>query len=104
MALGATWRSLAHRNFRLYFAGQLLSLVGTWMQITALPWLVYRLTDSPKWLGIMAFAGQFPACVFSPLAGVAADRFNKRRLLLLNQILSMIPAFGLAAFALGDQP
>ena len=99
MALGAIWRSLEHRNFRLFFSGQILSLVGTWMQLTALPWLVYRLTDSPQWLGIVTFAGQFPASLFAPLAGVAAERFNKRRLLLLTQVLSMTQAFGLAVLA-----
>src|SRR5437867_1776576 len=89
MALGAIWRSLEHRNFRLFFSGQILSLVGTWMQLTALPWLVYRLTDSPQWLGLVTFAGQFPASLFAPLAGVAAERFNKRRLLLITQVLAM---------------
>jgi MFS family permease len=99
MAVGAIVRSLKHRNFRLYFVGQTLSLVGTWMQITALPWLVYRLTDQPKWLGIIMFAGQFPACLLSPVAGVVVERFNIRRLLLLTQILSMVQAFGLAVLA-----
>lgn len=99
MALGAIWRSLEHRNFRLFFSGQILSLVGTWMQMTALPWLVYRLTDSPQWLGLFTFAGQFPASLFAPVAGVAAERFNKRRLLLLTQVLSMTQAFGLAVLA-----
>jgi MFS family permease len=101
MALGAIWRSLEHRNFRLFFAGQILSLVGTWMQLTALPWLIYRLTDSPQWLGIFTFAGQFPACLLSPFAGVVAERVNKRRLLLVTQFLALVQAFGLAALAFG---
>src|SRR5438128_1469824 len=70
MPIRSILRSFAHRNFRLFFAGQCLSLVGTQVQIVALPWFVYRLTDSPEWNGWVAFAGQFPAVFATPLAGV----------------------------------
>src|SRR5205085_8974026 len=96
MPVRAILRSFAHRNFRLFFAGQGLSLVGTWMQQTALPWLVYRITGDARWLAAVTFAGQFPAVVFLPLAGVFADRFNKRRMLLVTQSLSMAQALLLA--------
>src|SRR5260221_7179718 len=95
-------RSFAHRNFRLFFAGQGLSLIGTWMQQTALPWLVYSKTGSPVWLAAVSFAGQFPAVFLSPIDGVYADRLNKRRVLLVTQTLSMLQAFLLAAMAYAD--
>ncbi len=84
----------------MFFLGQGLSLIGTQMQIVALPWFVYRLTESEIWLAIIAFAGQFPAAVAAPLAGVIADRVDKRRLLLLTQFLAMIQAFALAFLTL----
>ncbi len=87
------FRSLKHYNLRLFLAGQLCSLIGTWMQIVAGSWLVYRLTNSPFLLGAFAFAMNFPALVFSPLAGVAADRFDRRSLLVLINTLSMVQAF-----------
>jgi MFS family permease len=96
-------RSFAHRNFRLFFAGQGLSLIGTWMQQTALPWLVYSKTNSPVWLAAVSFAGQFPAVFLSPIAGVYADRLNKRRVLLVTQSLSMLQAFLLATMAYSDR-
>ena len=90
-------RALRHRNYRLFFFGQGASLVGTWMQHMAMQWLVYRLTDSALMLGIVTFAGQIPNLVFAPVAGVFADRWNRRRLLLLTQSLSMLQAVTLAA-------
>lgn len=93
-------RSLRHRNFRLFFFGQSISLVGTWMQIVAMGWLVFNLTHSMFLLGLVEFASQFPAFVFAPLAGVMLDRWNRRRLLIITQTLSMIQAFILAALAL----
>ncbi len=88
-------RSFAHRNYRLFFFGQGVSLLGTWMQQTAATWLVYRLTDSPLLLGVTNFAGQFPVLILSPFAGVLGDRWNRRRILLCTQTLAMVQAFAL---------
>ena len=85
-------RALAHRNYRLFFFGQGISLIGTWMQQTALSWLAYRLTGSALLLGTVVFAGQISAFVASPLAGVLADRWNRHRTVLITQSLSMIHA------------
>ncbi|MFL5339411.1 MAG: MFS transporter [Gemmataceae bacterium] len=103
MAVRAILRSFAHRNFRLFFTGQGLSLIGTWMQQTALPWLVYSKTGSPLWLAAVSFAGQFPAVFLAPIAGVYADQLNKRRVLLVTQTLSMLQAFLLAFMAYTDR-
>ena len=89
-------RSLNSRNFRLYFSGQLVSLVGTWMQMIAMQWLVYRLTDSALMLGIIGFAAQIPTFLLAPVAGVAADRWNRRDVQLVTQTLAMLQAFVLA--------
>lgn len=89
------FRSLKYRNYRLFFAGQILSLIGTWMQQVALPWLVFRLTESAFLLGVVGFATQIPAFILSPLAGVMADRWNKYYILLVTQTLSMFQAFAL---------
>ncbi|GFK93616.1 Enterobactin exporter EntS [Fundidesulfovibrio magnetotacticus] len=98
---GAVWRtlsrSLRHRDYRLFFTGQLISLVGTWMQQVAQGWLVYRLTGSSLSLGLVGFAGQFPVFLFSLLGGVAADRFDRRALLVWTQAASMVQA-GLMAW------
>jgi MFS family permease len=93
-------RALQSRNYRLFFAGQSVSLVGTWMQQVAMSWLVYRLTGSALLLGVVGFAGQIPTFFVAPLAGVLADRWNRRRLLLCTQILAMLQATLLAAFVL----
>lgn len=85
-------RALRHRNFRLFFGGQLISLSGTWMQQIAIGWLVYRLTASPFILGLTAFSGQIPTFVFAPVAGVMADRWNRHRVLVITQTLSMFQA------------
>lgn len=95
-------RSLRARNFRLYFAGQGVSLIGTWMQRVAMAWLVYRLTGSAFVLGLVGFAGRIPTLLLAPFAGVAADRFDRRRILYLTQTLSMIQAFLLAGLVLAD--
>ena len=97
---GLIFRTLRYRNFRLFFGGQCISLVGTWMQQVAVSWLVYRLTDSVFLLGIVGFAGQFPTFLFSPLAGVLSDRWNRRRILVLTQSLSMLQALTLAILVL----
>ncbi|MDZ7270861.1 MAG: MFS transporter [candidate division KSB1 bacterium] len=97
---GFVLRALRHRNFRLYFAGQGVSLIGTWLQQTAMGWLVYRLTNSAFLLGVVGFTGLVPAFVFTPLAGVLADRFDRRKLLILTQLLAMVQALTLGALAL----
>ncbi len=92
-----------HRNYRLYFAGQLVSLTGTWMQSVAQAWLAYQLTKSPALLGIVGFAGQIPALLFSPVGGLIADRFPRRRVLVATQATSMLLAFVLAALTLSGE-
>lgn len=100
MDLSATFRALRHKNFRLFIYGQSISLTGTWMQQIAVGWLVYRLTGSAMLLGMTGFLGQLPAAFFSPLAGVFADRYDKRKLLIWVQVLAMIQAALLAALTL----
>ena len=82
MNLPESLRSLRHRNYRIFFAGQLVSLIGTWMQSVAQAWLAYRLTHSAALLGIVGFASQIPTLLFSPAGGVVADRFARRRVLM----------------------
>src|SRR2546423_5414643 len=89
-------RALRHRNFKLFFAGQLISLVGTWMQTVAQSWLVYRLTGSALLLGTVGFASQFPVFLMSPVGGIVADRRNRHRIVIATQIASMLLAFVLA--------
>jgi len=89
-------RALHYRNYRLFFSGQGISLVGTWMQQIAISWLVYRLTDSAFLLGLIGFAGQIPTFLLAPVAGVFADRHDRRKLLVLTQTLAMSQAFVLA--------
>jgi predicted MFS family arabinose efflux permease len=90
-------RALASRNYRIYFAGQLVSLAGTWMQQIAMVWLAYRLTGSALVLGVVGFASQIPILVLSAFGGVMTDRFDRRRLL-LTQALSMVQALLLACW------
>lgn len=94
------FRALRHRNYRLFFSGQGLSLIGTWMSQVATSWLVYRLTGSPFLLGMVGFSGQIPALIMSPFAGVWVDRSNRHRLLKITQFLSMLESFALAYLAL----
>jgi MFS family permease len=96
-ALGHTIAALRHRNYRLFFIGQLVSLIGTWMQNVAQGWLVYSLTGSPLKLTLVVFAAGVPVLLISPWAGVLADRLPKRRLLLATQTVMMLLAFILAA-------
>jgi len=90
-------RSLRHRNYRLFFVGQSLSLIGTWMTQVATSWLIYRLTNSAWLLGFVGFSGQLPAFFLSPFAGVWVDRWNRHRILKATQTLSMLESFALAA-------
>ncbi len=94
------FRSLKHRNYRLFFAGQGISLIGTWMQQIAMSWLVYQMTHSALLLGVVGFSGQIPSFLLAPFAGVLADRWNRRRVLVITQTLSMLQAFALAALVL----
>ncbi|MCS7264088.1 MAG: MFS transporter [Armatimonadetes bacterium] len=93
-------RPLAFRNYRLFFFGQLISLMGTWMQSVAQQWLVYRLTGSAALLGIVGFLGQLPMLILTPLGGVLADRFPKRNIVTVTQTFFMLLAFVLALLTL----
>jgi len=94
------FRSLQYRNYRLFFAGQSISLIGTWMQRIATPWLVYKMTGSPYLLGVVGFAGQIPTFLLAPFAGVFVDRYNRYYILIAAQVFAMIQAFILAYLVL----
>lgn len=100
-SIGHAFRALRRRNYRLLFIGQAISLTGTWMQQLALSWLVYRLTGSAFFLGLVAFAGQLPGFVISPLAGVLADRWNRHRIVIVTQALGMLQASAMAILVVG---
>ena len=97
------FRALRHRNYRLFFGGQSISLVGTWMQQVAMSWMVYRLTNSALLLGIVGFSGQIPAFFLTPLAGVIADRYNRHRVLIVTQTLAMLQALILSTLVLTNR-
>jgi MFS family permease len=97
-------RAFRSRNYRLYFFGQSVSLMGSWMTRLATSWLVYRLTENAFLLGVVGFAGQIPAFVLSPFAGVFLDRWNKHRLLVFTQALAMLQSFAMAWLALNHKP
>ena len=92
-----TLRAFRHRNYRLFFCGQSLSIIGTWIQQVAMSWLVYRLTGSAWLLGVTGFAGQIAVFLFAPFGGLWADRFDRRKLLIVTQAAAMVLAFALAA-------
>ena len=94
-----TFRALRHRNYRLFFYGQLISLIGTWMQSTAMSWLVYQITGSKLLLGVVAAVGSAPMIFFSLWGGAVADRYPKRAIILWTQTAQMVPALVLAALA-----
>ena len=98
--LSVTLRALQHRNFQLFFSGQLISLTGTWMQTIAEAWLVYRLTGSSLLLGTAGFCSQFPVFLVAPLGGIMADRHNRQRVVITTQAASMILALILAILTL----
>ena len=100
MAWPLAVRALRSRNYRLFFVGQSISLIGTWMTRLATAWLVYRLTDSALLLGIVGFAGQIPAFFLAPLAGVWLDRWNRHRTLVWTQAVAMVQSLALAGLAL----
>lgn len=101
--LSHTWRALRHRNFRLFFGGQSISLIGTWMTRIATAWLVYRLTKSALLLGTVSFAGQIPTFLLAPFAGVLVDRLNRRTVLIWTQTLAMLQSLALAALTLSHR-
>ena len=92
-------RALRHRDFRLFWTGNFLSNIGTWMQNIAQGWLVLQLTNSAFWLGVVGFAASFPILLFALIGGVIADHVNKRKLLMVTQSAMMIFAFIMAALA-----
>jgi MFS family permease len=94
------WRALRHRNFRLFFTGQSISLIGTWMTRIATSWLVYRLTGSALLLGLVSFAGQIPTFLLAPFAGVLVDRIDRRKLLVWTQVLAGVQSLAMAALTL----
>jgi len=94
--IGFALRALRHRNYRLFFGGQSLSLIGTWMTQVASSWLVYRLTNSALLLGMVSFSGQIPALLLTPFAGVWVDRWDRRTVLKVTQVLAMLQSLALA--------
>jgi len=96
MKLPSTLRAFRSYNYRLFFAGQGISLVGSWIQQVALGWLVYRLTSSPWYLGLVGFLDQIPIFLFAPIGGVVSDRFDRRKVLIASQALALLQAFLLA--------
>src|SRR5436309_2196533 len=101
--LQATLRAFRHRNYRIFFYGQLVSLTGTWMQSVAQSWLVYRLTGSATLLGIVGFASQFPVFLLAPVGGVVADGYPRRHALIATQTAAMLLSFPLAALTLANR-
>src|SRR5215468_3286028 len=95
-------RAFRYRNYRLFFGGQIVSLTGTWITTTATSWLVYRMTGSALLLGVVGFASQFPAFLLTPFAGIFVDRWNRHRLLVATQTLSMLTSFALALLTFTD--
>jgi MFS family permease len=96
------FRALRNKNYRLFFYGQSLSLLGTWIQQVALSWLIYSITNSPFLLGFVMFAGQLPTFLIAPFAGVLADKYDKHKIIIGTQVVSMLQAILLATFVLTD--
>ncbi|HWO11769.1 MAG TPA: MFS transporter, partial [Polyangiaceae bacterium] len=96
-------RALRHRNYRLFFVGQGVSLVGTWLTRVALGWWVFRLTGSELILGTVSFAGQLPTFLLAPLGGVIVDRHDRHRILVVTQVLAMLQSILLTALALSSR-
>ena len=101
-SLSHAWRALRHRNFQLFFAGQTISLIGTWMTRLATSWLVYRLTRSALLLGVVSFSGQIVAFALGPFAGVWVERLNRRKLLVWTQAAAAVQSLALAALTLAN--
>jgi MFS family permease len=101
--LSQTLRALKHKNYQLFFGGQLISLSGTWMQSVAQSWLVYKLTGSAVMLGFVGFSGQIPVFLLAPIGGAFADRHQRHRILIVTQTIAMLLAFVLAALTLANR-
>jgi MFS family permease len=99
-SIAHAWRALRHRNFKLFFAGQTISVIGTWMTKLATSWLVYRMTRSALLLGVVSFSGQIVAFLLGPFAGVWVERLNRRKLLVWTQALAAVQSLALAALTL----
>jgi len=99
-SMSHAWRALRHRNFQLFFAGQSISVIGTWMTRVATGWLVYRMTHSALLLGVVSFAGQIVSFLLGPFAGVWVERLNRQKLLVWTQALAAVQSLALAAFTL----
>jgi len=99
-SISHAWRALRHRNFKLFFAGQGISVIGTWMTRLATSWLVYRLTRSALLLGVVSFAGQIVSFALGPLAGVWVERLNRRKLLVWTQSAAAVQSLAMAALTL----
>jgi MFS family permease len=99
-SLSHAWRALRHRNFKLFFVGQSISLLGTWMTRLATAWLVYRLTRSALLLGLVGFSGQILSFILGPFAGVWVDRMDRRKLLVWTQAAASLQSLAMAALAL----
>jgi MFS family permease len=102
MKLNHTFRAFKNRNYTLFFSGQTVSQIGTWMQKTSVSWIIYTMTHSTFMLGLSIFASQFPSFLFSVLGGITADRYNRHKILLITQIASMVQASILAILALNN--
>jgi len=103
MRLKDLFAALSAKNYRIYFAGQGISLIGTWMQRTTMGWFVYRLTNSPFLLGLVMFFSQIPSVFIGPFAGVWADKFNRQTILKITQIASLLQASLLGVLVLTNQ-
>src|SRR6185369_2285687 len=101
--LPAMFRALSQRNYQYFFIGQLLSLIGTWMQTVAEAWLVYRLTGSTVLLGLISFCSQVPVFLLAPIGGAVADKYNRQRILQITQTIAMILASILTILILTDK-
>lgn len=98
--LAFMFRALRHRNYALFFSGQMVSMIGTWMTRIAISWLIYRLTGSALLLGVVGFAGQIPSFILAPFAGVLVDRWDRHKVLVWTQVLAMLQSAALAALDL----
>src|SRR4051794_9713212 len=94
--LAFMFRALRHRNYALFFTGQMVSMIGTWMTRIAISWLIYRLTGSALLLGVVGFAGQIPSFILAPFAGVFVDRWDRHKVLVWTQVLAMVQSAALA--------
>jgi MFS family permease len=99
-SMSHAWRALRHRNFKLFFFGQSISVIGTWMTRLATGWLVYRLTHSALLLGVVSFAGQIVSFALGPFAGVWVERLNRRKLLVWTQAAAAVQSLAMAALTL----